>query len=767
MAYSIIGLDRGSCTIKAVIMERAFRGYAVKGVRQVPVPQDGSGPPTPEATKAALEQLLSEFDPEAVGYVVASNADDLSTWVVPLPFSDQRRIEQTLPFELENYVPFDLDEMVLDYEVVRTSADKSRVVAGLMPRSRMTTLLQDLAEIKVDPQAVVSDTYALTYVPPGKEGGERPVAVVDLGHCQTLVTVRVGSTPDFLRTLPVGGLQVTQALMDAFKVTYATAEKMKMELGPIPYTPEDLLLHGVGRPDSEARGDEVLEVPPSTASGSIAASVLLAAQGTSSSEHSTEEGSHAERPTRAESSTRPLPDEPFAQSGYGRVPEETVELRAPGLELPETPARSFDDSGDWGSILRSSLEGDITDPNMRLERRRLEVRPGRASSDAPDWSMSFSEVEEGRRAGLSLDRDEDATRQALADEVTAHDLPIPSASELRRSERMTDERALSDNTPADNTPAESTPAEEQAHLAPAGPALPSAEDVQAVVWEAMLPIFREIRNALMAYEAGEKREIAAVLIVGGGALLKGLDGRLTDYLGVPVASPTRFGPEQVTLENEANPVRFALSFALSYLGAAEGRYGVLNFRKAEFAYRRNYEAVRGYLVAAIVLFCVGLVALTGYFISQVQEKLAQADNIEGDIADAIGEAFPDLSYERGQSADKVLALVLEEQQKLKDRGAVLGLGDHKKHALDILKEISVQAPAREELTLDLDEFQLEGDQLRLRGTTGSFDDVEKIEKALQNASMVKEIKNDVSSKDGKKFFTFTITLKGPDDDPAS
>lgn len=766
MAYSIIGLDRGTCTIKAVIMERAFRGYAVKGVRQVPVPQDGSGPPTPEATKAAVEQLLSEFDPEAVGYVVAANADDLSTWVVPLPFSDQRRIEQTLAFELENYVPFDLDEMVLDYEVVRTSADKSRVVAGLMPRSRMTTLLQDLAEIKVDPQAVVSDTYALTYVPPGKEGGERPVAVVDLGHTQTLVTVRVGSTPDFLRTLPVGGLHVTQALMDAFKVTYATAEKMKMELGPIPYTPEDLLLHGVGRAGSESSGDASPEAPPSTASGSIAASALLAAQGASSSERSAEEGTHAERLTRADSSTRPLPDALTAQSGYGRVPDETVELRAPGLELPETPARSFDDSGDWGSILRSSLEGDITDPNMRLERRRLEVRPGRPSSDAPDWSMSFAEAEEGREAGLSLDRDEDAARQALADEVTAHDLPIPSASELRRPERMT-ERAPAEGTPTETTPTETTPAEEQAHLAPTGPALPSAEEVQAVVWEAMLPIFREIRNALMAYEAGEKREIAAVLLVGGGALLKGLDGRLTDYLGVPVASPTRFGPEQVTLENEANPVRFALSFALSYLGAAEGRYGVLNFRKEEFAYRRNYEAVRGYLVAAIVLFCVGLMALTGFFVSQVQEKLAQADKIEGDIADAIGEAFPDVSYERGQSADKVLALVLEEQQKLKDRGAVLGLGDHKKHALDILKEISVQAPAREELTLDLDEFQLEGDQLRLRGTTGSFDDVEKIEKALQNASMVKEIKNDVSSKDGKKFFTFTITLKGPDDDPAS
>lgn len=394
----------------------------------------------------------------------------------------------------------------------------------------------------------------------------------------------------------------------------------------------------------------------------------------------------------------------------------------------------------------------MTDPNLRLERRRVPEQVRRPSSGGSDWSMRFEEVNEARGAdGLSLPRDAEAERRTLADEVTAHDLPIPTAAELAQAERA-DELAQ---------------AGAQTSAAPVGPALPSAEEVQAVVWEAMVPVFREIRNALMAYEAGEKRDIGAVLLVGGGALLQGVDVRLTDYLGVPVASPTRFGPEQVALEGEGSPVRFALPFALSYLGAAEGRYGVLNFRRAEFAYRRNYEAVRGYLVAAIVLFCVGLVALTGIFVSRVQEKLAQAEKIEGDIADAIGEAFPDIPYERGQSADKVLALVLEEQQKLKDRGAVLGLGDHKKHALDILKEISMQAPAREELTLDLDEFQLEGDQLRLRGTTGSFDDVEKIEKALQNASMVKEIKNDVSSKDGKKFFTFTITLKGPDDDPAS
>lgn len=777
MSYSIIGLDRGTSAIKAVLLEKSFRGYEVKGVRMIPVPQDGSSPPSEEAIQAAVSTLVAEFDPEAVGYVVAASGSDVSTWMLQLPFTDQRRIEQTLPFELENYVSFDLDDMILDYEVVRTVGEKSRVAAALIPKSRMTTVLRSLNTLKIDPQAMVLDSYALTYVPPVKEGGERPVAIIDMGHTQTLVTVRLGQTPDFLRTLQVGGLQVTQALMDAFQVSFHTAEQMKARLGPVAFSEADLALHAAvdGVPLSAAAlHDAQVAAIATTREEDAAAIQALETEG---------------QPGEASRSTE-TPQQPLEWDLLPEAPETTA-LSAPvqsefDAHVP-TPARSFDDSGDWGAAIVASLESDATDPyGQRAARARDAARrEGRAipNSFEPDGAVP------GTLNTQRMDTPDRELRRTDPLHLTLPELTVPSRQEPSGDDSLrgaTIHETVPTPTLEETQASYPVEASENAGVF-VSRALPTPEAVQAVVWEAMDGIFREIRNTLMAYEAGENKDIGAVLLVGGGALMPEVCERMTEYLGVSVGMPFKLGPEQIQLSglgassdagsktapgvisgtDTTSQVRFALPFALSYLGAAEGKYGVLNFRHGEFAYRRNYEAVRGYFVAAIVLLALGLMALSGFFVNRVIELNAEGKALDAKIASAIQEAFPDLKLDLTKGTDKALALILEEQLKLEDRGKILGLGDAHKHALDVLKEISTIVPAREELTLDVDEFQLEGDQLKMRGTTGSFDDVEKIEKAIQGSSFVKEIKNDVQSKDGKKFFNFTITLKGAEDENPS
>lgn len=791
MSYAIIGLDRGTCSIKAVLLEKSFRGYEVKGVRMQPVPQDGSAPPTDEAIEAAVGALVQEFDPEAVGYVVAASGNDASTWVLQMPFSDPRRIEQTLPFELENYVPFDLEDMVMDYEIVRTVGEKARVVAGLMPRSQMTTTLHRLAELKVDPQALVLDSYALTYVPPGRESGERPLAVVDLGHTQTLVTVRVGQAPDFLRTLQVGGLQVTQALMSAFKVTYATAERMKVEQGPVPLSTEDIALRLGIQPGGEN------------------------AEGASASAHELAGGAHPLAVRRSLPGVRPseagrmealrhepgpgglLHDAPAHREASSSDSEPVGSHRGEAAPAPATrvsPRRTLEDADD---IRRtdpspSARRYDQAPQDWLFDAERRPPAPAQAlreedleqdvptrvrrapENDPSDWDMLLDPAGDNRSATDERSSFDDSGTWDAALRASLEITEEPVSQALRQSVDETVELRIpklpvsgAASGPVTELEQVSTPVQTPADALDPRLTLPSREEVQTVIWEAQTPIFKEIRNTLMAYEAAEKKDLGAVLLVGGGALTVGIEERLTEYLGVKVGLPTRLGPEQIQLAEDNQLVRFALPFALSYLGAADGRYGNLNFRQGAFSYRRNYEAVRGYLVAALVLLAVGLLALSTIFVKRVTELNREGDELDAKIAETMNEAFPEIKVDTTKGADKALAQILEEEQKLQDRGKVLGVGAGHRRTMDVLKEISTVAPAKEELTLDLDEFFIEGDQLKLRGTTGSFDDVEKIEKALQGDSMVKELKNDVSTKDGKKFFSITITLKGSDEDSPS
>lgn len=882
MSYPVIGLDRGTCAVKAVILERSFRGYEVKGVRSLPVPQDGSGPPSEEAIQAVVEALVQEFNPDQVGYVVAASGADVSAQMISLPFTDQRRIEQTLPFELENYVPFDLDDMVLDYEVIDTTGDEARVVAGLAPKSLVSSQLERLQKLRIDPQAMVLDGYALAWAAPGKEKATRPVAIIDLGHTQTLITVKLQDGPDFIRTLKVGGLHITQALMAAFGVSYRTAERMKAAMGPVEPERED----GSSADSGEAPASDLLQAGSSALTDS---SALL-----ESTAGGTSEALASERVTSEALSSEALSSEALSSEALSSVVstgaparsgEETGEfashatlyepippiqegegesvVRDSGLStLPPGFQGQDDDSrvmleevtgGDdtWTGLLRrsvaeahlsleDSLDEDREAPPIRpvpglspdqiefdgpelmeltpvrgderdlgdlpVQVQAVRTTGSRASSKAwaelesvptapiqrmPSESMAavsdavglsqghaqgHAGGQSGSQAGALAERSEP---------FVAHSMPTQEVSETfsSRPEGYSEVSSSQESGPSESFGAESTESQAYSAEAPLAP-VPGGEDsvlldqradsaagditseaVRVVVDDALLPILREIRSALMAYEASEKKDIGAILLVGGGAELQGIADTVSTYLGVPAGKPVCLGPEQVTL-GEADQARYALPFALSYLGAANGRHAMLDFRQGEFRYRRTYENARNWMLSALALLCVGLISLAVIFLEKVNTLTEAGDKLQTQLGEAVKEGFPTLQVDFSKGADKALALILEEQVKLQDRGKVLGLGSAHRRALDVLKELSTTAPTKEEVAFELDEFQLEGDTLKLRGTTGSFDDVDKLEKTLAGSAQVKEIKNDVKSKDDKKLFTFTITLKG-EDEPAS
>ena len=138
MPSYVIGLDLGQRSVKAAVLKGAFRGYQVEDFLSLEVeaappasddlstlgPQsiapsgdtesegasentDPSGAPVPTPVLLAAQRILETINlPQAV--VVASiPSDRVSSWVIELPFSSRARIEQTVEFEIENYVPWD------------------------------------------------------------------------------------------------------------------------------------------------------------------------------------------------------------------------------------------------------------------------------------------------------------------------------------------------------------------------------------------------------------------------------------------------------------------------------------------------------------------------------------------------------------------------------------------------------------------------------------------------------------------------------------
>ncbi len=232
----VLGLDLGSHRIKAVIVETAYRGGAVvKSVVTAPVPQDGD---RNERLKAGLAKLLDQ-GPLQVDNVVASlPGTGLATHPISLPFSDPKKIESTLAFEVESQLPYDLDDAVFDHQTSQADEKGAHLLVGVAKKTDIRPVLELLKEAKLDPRVVthaglvyqnVLANLPVTVVDPGAA-----VAVLDLGHERCSLAIgRPGAAVEYARTFAGGGWSLTKALSNEFKVSLPDAEAWKEEHGAV------------------------------------------------------------------------------------------------------------------------------------------------------------------------------------------------------------------------------------------------------------------------------------------------------------------------------------------------------------------------------------------------------------------------------------------------------------------------------------------------------------------------------------------------------
>jgi general secretion pathway protein L len=233
----ILGLDLGSYSVKGILFESTLRGYTTKAYAEV---RRGEGDRT-ETLRAAVQELLTQHPMPADQVIVALPGPALMTHAFTLPFTDPKRLEAALPFEVESQLPFDLSEVLFDYQVVGQKAKASSdVLVGVVRKEELTWLLGLLTELKLDPRVITHPgiTYQNLFLqtPAVFDGlGEaEAVAVVDIGHERTTVAIgRPGVGVEFSRTFAGGGRELSRALAAEFQTPLAEAQQWKETYGAL------------------------------------------------------------------------------------------------------------------------------------------------------------------------------------------------------------------------------------------------------------------------------------------------------------------------------------------------------------------------------------------------------------------------------------------------------------------------------------------------------------------------------------------------------
>jgi general secretion pathway protein L len=239
MAQRILGLDLGASAVKAVLVESTFRGWTVLDRARAPLGEGVAGGEGGAFARhaAAVRALLAERGWTFDSAVVAFPGAGISTSIVTLPFTDHRRVEQTVGFEVEGQIPFDLADVSWDWQSLGTRDGKTELLVAVARKSDLAALLAALAGAGVDPMAVLpagtayaslaaSGALAGAPAPEGApaagatDAGEAPAGeekpahadvIVDVGWERTSVSVLAAGACEAARTFAFGAAQLARA----------------------------------------------------------------------------------------------------------------------------------------------------------------------------------------------------------------------------------------------------------------------------------------------------------------------------------------------------------------------------------------------------------------------------------------------------------------------------------------------------------------------------------------------------------------------------
>lgn len=160
----------------------------------------------------------------------AISGQSVFTRFVKLPPIQADNIEQLVTFEAQQHVPFPLDEVVWDYELIDGAAEKEAVIVAIKGDAldELNSAVNDsglgTAEVDVAPMAIFN-AFRAAYGQP-----EEPVLLVDIG-AKTSNLLYIEGNRFFTRSVPVGGASISSAIAKEYQISFLDAEHQKLSNG--------------------------------------------------------------------------------------------------------------------------------------------------------------------------------------------------------------------------------------------------------------------------------------------------------------------------------------------------------------------------------------------------------------------------------------------------------------------------------------------------------------------------------------------------------
>jgi type IV pilus assembly protein PilM len=254
---AVVGLDIGSSAVKAVELKVSGKSFKVVAFAMEPVPPDSivdgaiiDGAAVAEAIRRVFENKA--FKTKEVAASLSGNAVIVKK--ISLPVMTEAELAESIYWEAEQYIPFDIQDVNLDYQILDagTGADSKGTMEVLLVAAKKEKIADYTGVISQAgrvPIIVDVDAFALQNAYEVNYGLETGVVVVlmNAGASAININILTGDQSTFTRDISIGGNSYTEAVQKELNLPFDSAEQVKRGLPVDGVNPEDVtpVLHAM------------------------------------------------------------------------------------------------------------------------------------------------------------------------------------------------------------------------------------------------------------------------------------------------------------------------------------------------------------------------------------------------------------------------------------------------------------------------------------------------------------------------------------------
>jgi len=243
----IVGLDIGSRSIKAAEIVETKQGLSLKRLGIVDIAHGAIEEGTindPETVAESIKQLFKSYNIKETNVAVSIGGYSVIVKKISVQTMDEEKLQETIHFEAEQYIPFDISDVNLDFQILGESESNpgQMNVFLVAAKKEMVNDYINLVNLAgLNPCIVDVEAFALqNAIEANYDMQNENTALIDIGASKTSLNILKGNSSLFMRDVSLGCGQINQKIMSLIECSFEEAEQLKYGDKPDRLTQEDL-----------------------------------------------------------------------------------------------------------------------------------------------------------------------------------------------------------------------------------------------------------------------------------------------------------------------------------------------------------------------------------------------------------------------------------------------------------------------------------------------------------------------------------------------